>query len=452
MKKKTRFMILLLATALHFSALVSAAAETLTIEQVRSLALANSRSLAKYNLTVQSSVLDERAQVFSNLPSFSLGASASVSLWDAGGTPLDNPLDSFKAGANFSVSQKIFQGGKSIVQKAIQELATESARRDALAEYFNVLDAADSACYAALEAAADFEAAELAFQNAVVSLSIAEVRQAGGIINAGDYLKALADKESRETTRNQARRNLALNTAKLKALIGLAEAPQVEEVDFSGYEEMIQRLGNISDSDADLLYGEFWNIAAAANPALAKAGISSQRAEKNLSLAKRDFSPSLSASFSTGLNFPLDNAPELSGGSLSISGSIPLDFWVTANNVAKNKIARDSAALDYLNTESSIETELQTALLNAIAQAGSVLSSRRALEYAEKHLEYIMERYRLSLSSVSEVSDASALASSSRGQFIKARYGFLQSLSKLRSLGAFEDEEKLMNLLRGGAP
>jgi outer membrane protein TolC len=215
---------------------------------------------------------------------------------------------------------------------------------------------------------------------------------------------------------------------------------------------MILRLGTISDAEADSLYGEFRNIAAAANPALAKAELASRRAEKNLSLAKRDFSPSLSASFSTGLNFPLDNAPELSGGSLSISGNIPLDFWVTANNVAKNKIAMDSAALDYLSAESSLETELQSALLSTIAQAGSVLSSRRALEYAEKHFEYIMEQYRLSRSSVSELSDASALASSSRGQFIKARYGFLRSLSTVRSLGAFDDEEQLMRLLRGGPP
>ena len=450
MKKKMRFMIPLLAAAFHFAVPVFAAAETLSIEQARGLALANSRSLAKYNLAVQSGALDEKAQLYTNFPSLSLGASASMSLWSAGGTPQESPLDTFKAGANVSVSQKIFQGGKSLVQQAIKELATESARQDALAEYFNVLDSADSACYAVMEAAADLDAAESALQNAVVSLSIAEVRQSTGIINAGDYLKALADKESRENTRNQARRTLALNTAKLKALIGLAEAPQVEEVDFSGYEEMILRLGTISDAEADSLYGEMREIAVAANPSLAKAGLSSRRAEQNFSLAKRDFSPSLSASFSTGLNYTLNNGMEMSGGSVSISGNIPLDFWVTANNVAKNKIARDSAALDYLSTESSIEMELQTALLNTIAQAGSVLSSRRALEYAEKHFEYIMEQYRLSRSSVPELSDASALASSSRGQFIKARYGFLQSLSKLRSLGAFEDEEKLMNLLRGG--
>lgn len=444
--KRVILLIMIIFTA------VCGMAQTITLEQARSLALANSRTLAKYNLAVQSSILDEKSHVYSNLPSLSLGAGASISLWNAGGDPVADPLDAFKAQASISVSQKIFEGGKSLVRKAINELATETARRNALAEYFNVLDAADNAYFGTLEAAADLESAESSMQTAAISLAIAEVRQSTGMITQGDYLKALADKESSETGRNQARRNLNLSTAKLKALTGLNETAGVQQVDFSGYEDVILRLGNITDPEADSLYGELWKIIAAANPSLAKAGLSSRQAEKNLSLAKRDFSPSLSASFSTGLNYTPQSGMEPSGGSVSISGTIPLDFWVTANNVAKSKIAQDTAMLDYYNTESSLETELQTALLNTIAQAGSALSSRRALEYAEKHFEYIMERYRLSLSSVSELSDASALVSSNRGQFIKARYGFLQSISALRSLGAFEEEEKLMQILKGGEP
>ena len=125
------------------------------------------------------------------------------------------------------------------------------------------------------------------------------MRQASGVISRGDYLKALADNESSETSRNHARRNYSLSNAKLKSLTGLNETfiVNAEQVDFSGYEEMILRLGAITDTEVDSLYGQLWEIAAAANPALAKAGLSSQRAEKNLSLSKLDFSPSLSASF-----------------------------------------------------------------------------------------------------------------------------------------------------------
>jgi outer membrane protein TolC len=117
------------------------------------------------------------------------------------------------------------------------------------------------------------------------------------------------------------------------------------------------------------------------------------------------------------------------------------------NRIEKSKNAQKSALLDYANTESSLETELQSALLNAFAQAGTIVSSRRALEYAEKHFEYVMERYRLSQSSVSDLGEASSLLISNRNNLIRAQYGFLQSLSKLRSLCAIDDEERLVAIL-----
>jgi outer membrane protein TolC len=58
-----------------------------------------------------------------------------------------------------------------------------------------------------------------------------------------------------------------------------------------------------------------------------------------------------------------------------------------------------------------------------------------------------MELYRLGQNSVSELSDATALVSSNRNQLIQAEYGFLSTLSKLRSLGAFSSESDLMDLL-----
>jgi outer membrane protein len=440
--------------AMFFSLIILAGfglfAQTLNLEQVRTLALANSRSLAKYNLTVTGTALDERARFFSTLPSLSLGANASISLWSAqNAVHTDNPFDTFGSGLSLNVSQKIFEGGKTLIQKAINEIASESAKKDALAEYFNVLDSVDNAYYAVLEAKAVLEAEESSLQTAYTSLSIAEVRQASGIINQGDYLKAMADKEARENSRNQAKRNLTLNMMKLKALIAVDELPELEQIDFNGYEKLILRLGNISDKEADLLYGELWKSIFSTNPSLAKAVLAGQRAENNLNMTQRGYSPSLSASFSTGLNYSQNNGMEMSGGKLSLNLSIPVDYWVISNNVEKSKIARDSAVLDYMSAEVSLETDLQSALLNVFTYAGSVLNTGLSLAYSEKHFEYVMERYRLSQSSISDLNEASTLLINSRNNLIKARYGFLQGLSKLRSLGVFTDEEKLNEILMG---
>jgi outer membrane protein TolC len=439
MKQRLLFLsILILASAGLFG-------NTINLERARELALANSRSLAKYTMSIRGSVLDERSQLYSMLPSLSAEYNASMNY----GRKIANPIDTLSTGATISVTQTIFQGGKSFIQKSLSAISVESVRKAALAEYYNVLDSVDNAYYAALEAAANLEAAESSLQTAVLGLSMAEIRQTNGMINRGDYLKALAEKEDRENSRNQARRSLTLNMARLNNLTGLAGTTELEQIDFDGYENLIQRLAGISDEEAGALYDRLWEMIAKANPSLAQAALNRQSAEKNLSLAKRDYSPVISATlFTTGINYSTANGFTHSwGGGISIRGSIPIDFWVMANRIEKSKMARDSAVMDYVGAEISLETELYSALLSAFAQAESVLSSRRSLDYTEKHFEFIMERYRLSQSSVSDLGEASSLLINSRNSHIKARYGFLQSLSKLRSLGVIDDEEKLINML-----
>jgi outer membrane protein len=432
-----------------FSASV-AFSQTVNLEQARALALANSRSLVKYNLAIRSSVLEERSQLYTMLPSVSAGYNASMNYmnrdWE-----FVNPVDTFNTGFDLAVTQKIFEGGKSFIQKSLAAIATESVRKEALAEYFNVLDAADNAYYAALEAAATLEAEESSLRNALASLAIAEIRQTSGMINRGDFLKALADKEARENARDQARRILSLNRMKLKALTGIVTNASLEQVNFDAYDDLIRILAGISDEDVDALYDRFWKLLVQANPSLARAALNSRRAEKNLSLAKRDYFPTISATlFSSGINYSTAGGfTSSSGGGLTIRGSVPIDFWVMGNKIEKSKIARDSSVLDYKNAETNLETELQSSLLNAFAYAGTVLHSRLSLEYAEEHFEYVNERYRLSQSSISDLGEAATLLINSNNSHIKARYGFLQALSKLRSLGAIDDEQKLMKILTG---
>ena len=425
-------------------------AQTIGLEEVRTLALANSRSLAKNNLSIANTLLEEKSRVFSNLPSLSLGANGSMDIWNKNG-PVENPLNTIDAGISVGVShtQKIYDGGEARIKKAINGIASESARNDALAEYFNVLDQADNAYYAVLEAMATLQAEESSLQTALTSLSIAEVRLASGMINQGDYLKAMADKEARENSRNQAKRNLSLTIMKLKAITGLSDLPDLQPIDFSGYEALISRLGNISDTEADSLYNELWKTIVSSNPSLSKSALANQRAEINLSSAQSAYLPTLSASLSAGLNFSLKNGMELSGGKLSINLKIPVDYWVIANNVEKSKNARDSAALDYIGAQISLGTDLQSALISVFTYAGSVIHTGLSLAYAERHFDYVMERYRLSQSSINDLNEASTLLINSRNTLTKARYGFLQSLSKLCSLGAFQDGDKLIQILMG---
>jgi outer membrane protein TolC len=425
--------------------------ETLSLEEARRLALANSRSLAKYNMAVRSGALDEKTQGYAGLPSLSLGVSSSVELWSAEGTPRTPLEDSFRGGASFSVSQNLWDGGKNSLLRQINALGTESARQDALAEYYAVLDAADTAYYGVLEGAANLAAAENALQTAAFSLSIAEVRYESNMISEAEYLKALAEKEAKETARNQARQTLSLSRLKLRNLTGLSELKELEEAGLENHEALIQLLAGLDDGGTLSLYELLWKQTAAKNPGMVKAAINTGKAEKNLSLAARDYSPTLSASFSTGLNYTIEKGLSYSSGSFSLSGRIPLDFWVTAANVEKRQIAKEQAALDYLSAGETLDLELRTAVLDIIYRAAQILSSRRALDYARKHFEYAMELFRLSGSSLSELYDAGASVQSNQNQLNQAQYGFLLGISKIRGLGLFESDGEIASVIKKAA-
>jgi outer membrane protein TolC len=420
----------------------SIAAEQISLEDARTLALANSSSLAKYNLSLDGARLDEKTRVYGLLPSLSLGASASGQLWGEA-----DPVDSIRTGANFGVSQKLFDGGKNGYQKAINAIGSTIIRQQALAEYFAVLDRTDNAYYELLKAEAAAETAGAALETAALALSMAELRLESGMISRGDYLKALADQAVRETARNRALRDLSLCREALKTITGLGETPEPRAIDLGAFEALLLYLAALPQEDVAALTEGFFSAARANNPGLLQSSLQLQAAERNLGLAKKDYLPSLSASASTGISYSAAGGLSSSGGSLSISGSIPLDYWVIGTAVEKKRIALSEAALSYRDAESALETELRTALLDLALSALSALSARRADDYARQSYEYNLELYRLSQASVATLSEAADQAMSSHGERVAAEYGFLSGLSKLRSLGAFESQDELVGAL-----
>jgi outer membrane protein TolC len=265
--------------------------------------------------------------------------------------------------------------------------------------------------------------------------------------SGADFLQAQAEKESREVSRGQASRDLSLAKLKLKNLTGLETIPDLEAPDFDTLEKFINTLAGLDEAGTEKLYKALETEIIRRNPNLVKASLNSGKAGQNVSLAKRDYSPTLSASISTGLNYSIKNGLEPASGRLSISGTIPLDYWVTAANVEKKQIALEQAALDYGSAEETLSMAIQTGILDLVSQAGQTLSSRRALEYAQKHYDYTAELFNLSRVSLSDLSDAEALTQTSRNQLIKAQYALLSALSYIRSLGVFESEDTIIDLI-----
>ncbi|MDR1326592.1 MAG: TolC family protein [Treponema sp.] len=439
----------------------SVEAETLTLEQARELALANSKDLAKYNLTISNSQLAEQADFFSKyLPTLSASANASTSLWNmssgdsAGGASSNDKVlyDSLTVNGTLTAREQItlYDGGSARIASEIRAISNETTRIQALEAYFSVLTDTDNAYYAVLQAQASLAAAELSLENADLGLAIAEVRLETGIISAGDYLKALIEKETQENSRNQTRRDLSLKQTQLQNIIRLASAQELEPVNFDAYENVLQTLASLSDAEIDTLYTALWKSVESSNPALSRSALSYQQAGKNLESAQSKYLPTVTASASAtaGLNWmpSSESFTTSTSGSVSLNVSIPLDVWVTANSVAQQKNNLSSANLTYEASRENTAVSLMSALYTAVQQASAVLSSRRSYELSQQNYDYTMERYKLSQSSTADLTNASLTLTTSHNALNNAQFTFLKSLSAIRSLGAFEEESVIIDM------
>jgi len=441
---------------LLFGFCLAANAQTINLEQARLLALASSQSLARYETQIQSSLLTEQNHLYSMIPQLSASYSASMSFLQRNPQTQDtefvNPFDNLTAGLSVTLSQVLFQGGKLFLQKAINSIQTESIRNNALAEYFKVLDTVDRAYYAVLEAAAAYESTLSSLEGTNMALSYAEVRFQNGIIDQNQYRTALLQKERDENNRSQRQRALALNMTALRELIGVTGAIELEPVSFDEYEDVLKRLAVISNEEADILFDDLWSLLVSSNPSITNAALNSRRAELNYSSIARDYAPTINLSLSSNL-FSYSPAGGFTGpsgsGSVSIRGTIPLDFWVLSNKIERERISRDSTLNEYGNTQKSLESELISALYNIFSQAGSVLYLRRSLEINESSYASVFERYRLSQSSVRDLMDESTRLIESQNSLNSASFTFLRNLSTLRTLCALDDEEKLIKILLG---
>jgi outer membrane protein len=417
-------------------------ADTLTLETARSLALVNSRTLASYTIATQIANIDEKQQFYETLPTLSLSSSLSSSV-----TKEKNLADSLSAGVTVGASQTIWSGGKSSILSSINLLATESARIQARAAYFTVLDDIDTAWYEMLEANAALVASESAISAAEVSLSIADVRLETGAISMIDHLEAESALDSARATLSQARRNAAIARIKVASLAGLESVGDVSEAEIGEYGNLISRVSQYSDSDIERFVSSLLTAANAGNATMLLLEIENSKAAESVKLASAEYLPSITASVSTGLNRVVFSGESNSSLSVSLGGSVPLDWWKTRVAVKNAELSAKQTVLAGEESSRTLDIDIRSAAYDCVSLARSVISGEKALEYARKLYEAKLELYRLGSASVSDLSDAASLVSTNEVQLISARYGFLECLSTLRTLSGVENEAGVREIM-----
>jgi len=422
-----------------------AAQDALGLQKAQALALSRSAALRGSELGVDAASLAARSQGYAALPSISAKAGGG---YDYG--RLASSTATFASAASgslaISASETLYDGGKTLALVKKYGLATEAARQTLRSTRISIIGQVDSAFYAVLQAAASLDAAASILASARLSQTIAQAKIDVGILAKSDFLQTQADTAGYETTLIVARNSLASAKASLASLTGLPAATALEQVDFSGYRDLVSRLGELDEAAIDKLSLDVATLAKANTPLLSGYALSIEQAKLAVDIARKLYLPTVSAGLSQSLAY--QQSPGLSTtGSLSLSASLSLDLWSTKTAIDSAAVAASQA--DYAGRQGETDYLLSVvqALYQWLGSAGSIGSTAKALDYAKSNYENVLEKFKLSSATTSDLSTAEALVSADTTALITARYGFLSNLSRLSGLAGLEDSGKLVALV-----
>ncbi|MCK9170758.1 MAG: TolC family protein [Treponema sp.] len=407
----------------------------LSLALARSLALAKSAAVRKYTLAVDEAALVKQAQVYAALPDLSASAAAAYDI-------PDSLPDGVSASAGLAASATVFDGGKNIVLSRKYDFALQAARENLRAGRISVIDTVDSAFFSVLECQASFDAAQSDLNAAKLRLEIAQAKADAGALSKSDLLETESEIASYQAALDKAKAALISAEVKLSSLTGRPALSKPVPVDFTVYDTVIRKLGALEGSALDTLIASVVTTARANSPTYSASVLSAKEAGQTLTAAKTACLPTVSAALSGKYTAGTGTSDTSAG--VTLSAAMDLDVWTLRNSIKQAQNALAQADAGTAEDGETLDLNVAQAVCSWISSAMAIPSCVTALSYAGTNYENVLEKFKLSIATTSDVSTAQALVSADETALISAQYAFLSSLSTLRGLAGLEGEADII--------
>jgi len=339
----------------------------------------------------------------------SIGTTGSLS----GGT---GSFDQYSTG--FSLSQDIYDFGKTPSQVRIQNFNVDSSRSDLENVTEQVIFNVRQTYYGILQAKRSRDVSADTVKQFQQHLDQAKGFYAVGTKPKFDVTKAEADLSNAKLNLIKAENTLRLAVVTLNNAIGVPDAPEYIIED------------NLSFKKYTITFEDALSKAYQNRPDLQSIVAKRQAAEKSIDLAKTGYYPVLTGNAAynwAGESFPLDHGWEV-GAAIS--------FPVFNGFLTKYQVEEAKANLNVLraNEESlrqSIFSDVQQAYLNLKQAEESIPTAELGVKQAEENFEIANGRYAAGVGNPIEVTDAEVLLSNAKLSYIQALYNYKVSQASL---------------------
>ncbi len=387
------------------------AGEALTLNRAIALALKNQPSISAGVATVRASearIGQARSNYYPQLTAsgdYTRSSAVNGGNWSG----VNGPRDYYSS--SVSLSQNLYDFGRTSSQVAIQNLNTQSARSDLQNTTDQVVFDAKQAYFNCLEA----ERAKIVAQEAVVQFQ-KRLEQARGFFEVGtkpkfDVTKAEVDLSNARLSVIKADNNVNLARVTLNNAMGLPDAPSYTLQDTLSYVEyglpFEQAVKKAESQRADLQSLRFRESAS----------------RESVSLAKKDYLPTLSGKAGytfAGSGFPLDD-----GWNYGLGLNIPLfSGFLTKYQVAEAQSNVDVLRSNELALRQDVFLQVQRGYIVLREAAESIQTTELTVRQAKENLDLADGRYAVGIASPVEITDAVVAYADAQLAYSRSLYAY----------------------------
>lgn len=313
--------------------------------------------------------------------------------------------------SSLSLSQNLYDFGKTSTQVKIQELNRDSSRSDLDSIITQVTFAVKQAYYGLLQAGRNRDVAREVVGQFQQHLERAKAFFEVGTKPKFDVTKADVDLSNAKLNLLKAENAFRLGQVTLNNTMGIPEAPDYEVVDQLAFQRVMIDLDEVTRKAYER------------RPDLMAIAVKRKSQEQSIELARKGYYPTVSGSASYGWgggNFPLDQ-----GWSVGAQLSVPLfSGYLTKYQVEEARANLDVLAANEALIRQTIYQEVKQAWLNLQEAADRIATAELTVRQATENLDLANGRYAYGVGNPIEVTDALVSVSNAKTAHIAALYDY----------------------------
>jgi len=357
------------------------------------------------------------------------------------------PAEESKA-YGYIIDQPVFNGGKLWLGARMSndgyKISKESLKSKALSTIADV----ESKYFNVLQNQVLLEISQKDLLSSQTNVEIAQIRYDTGTLSKAEYLQLQSELAVKEVNLIQIENLYQISLLELANFLQIEKVKELAEIPIEIHQPTLDELSSKSISELDEMTNAIIDIGEANNPSLKISEISVDTNKKSLLMAGGNFLPSVNLQYSNNWSKYDYQEDFIESGQLGVYLSIPI-FPLADNGLevakANHNLKQSKYTLESVNN--TIILSLRSSLINLVAAAKTVSSSKLAMEYSKETYNQMKERFIHGVITANDLLSTEVMFTSAQNQYTTSFYSFLRAKSTLQLLMGIEDPQILEKIL-----